>query len=561
MPREKIRRVIAFVVDDLSLSFESVNYARMAMQKFVEKQMLPGDMVAIIRTSLGISALQLFTADKEQLQAKIATVHWGSVRWDLAGGNLYSVFDGQLATISYIIRALKDLPGRKALILLSAQVGLPRPVSSGGGVDYSYMYMTRYNRLADEALRAGVVIHALDPTGLAGPFSDSLAAVEGRREQARIPLPEKTGGLIVTESNFFVNGIGEVADALKGYYLLSYVPPAGTFQSGRQDLYHRIKVKVRRRGAEVHTRDGFFGSTRPVGTPVAAQNPLRDAIFSPFRYNELNVNVTAGYIEDPREGYMLRSWLHVGARELNMIRKKDEGYIISLEAVCVTSDVNGLLRDTNITKFDFGVREENLQWVVTHGIRFYLSLPVKQPGPYYYRVAVKDLVSGKIGSAYQFVSVPDLRKGKLALSNLFVINKDDDPYWIQSGMTKQTYELSPILRRDAAKSPADRTFRPGESMEYMAVVYNAKRDKGSQPELESQFMLYRNGEELIKGKPEAVNLDESRDLYRILIKKKLLFEYWMHAGDYVLQFQVKDKRAKKKANLAAQTMSFEVLPK
>ena len=561
MPREKIRRVIAFVVDDLSLSFESVNYARMAMQKFVEKQMLPGDLVAVIRTSMGISALQLFTADKEQLLAKIATVRWGTVRWDLASDNLFSVFDGQLATISYIIRALRDMPGRKALILLSPQVGLPRPVASGGGVDYSHMYMTRYNRLADEALRAGVVIHALDPTGLAGPFSDNLRAVEARREQERIPLPEKTGGLIITESNFFLNGIGEVADALKGYYLLSYVPPPATFASGGRDIYHRIKVKVKRRGAEVHTRDGFFGSTRPVGPPLTTRNPLRDAIFSPFRYNDLNVNVAAGYIEDPREGYMLRSWLHVGARELNMIRKKDEGYIISIQAACVTSDVNGGIRDTNITEFDFRVREDNLPWVVQHGIRFFLSLPVKQPGPYYFRVAIKDLVSGKIGSAYQFVNVPDLRKGRLALSNLFVIDRDDDPYWIQSGMTKQNYELSPVLRRDAARTPAERIYRPGERIEYMAVIYNAKRDKKSPPDLESQSILYRNGEELLKSKPESVDLSGSGDTHRILIKKHLLFEDWMQEGDYVLQFQVKDKRAKKKAGLASQTIGFELLGK
>ena len=36
---ERVRRTIAFVVDDLGLSFESTNYARRALKKFVDEQM------------------------------------------------------------------------------------------------------------------------------------------------------------------------------------------------------------------------------------------------------------------------------------------------------------------------------------------------------------------------------------------------------------------------------------------------------------------------------------------------------------------------------------------
>src|SRR6266480_5989741 len=73
---EDVRRTIALVVDDLGLSFESTYYVRRALKKFVDQQMQPGDLVAIIRTSGGIGALQQFTADKRQLSAAIERVKW-----------------------------------------------------------------------------------------------------------------------------------------------------------------------------------------------------------------------------------------------------------------------------------------------------------------------------------------------------------------------------------------------------------------------------------------------------------------------------------------------------
>ncbi|HKQ99421.1 MAG TPA: VWA domain-containing protein, partial [Pyrinomonadaceae bacterium] len=71
---EQVRRTIALIVDDLNLSFVSTYYVRRALKNFVEKQMQPGDLVAIIRTAGGMGALQQFTSDKRQLQAAIERV-------------------------------------------------------------------------------------------------------------------------------------------------------------------------------------------------------------------------------------------------------------------------------------------------------------------------------------------------------------------------------------------------------------------------------------------------------------------------------------------------------
>src|SRR6478672_1617416 len=73
---EQVRRTIALVVDDLSLSFESAYQTQRALKKFVNEQMEDGDLVAIIRTGAGIGALQQFTSDKRLLLAAIEKVRW-----------------------------------------------------------------------------------------------------------------------------------------------------------------------------------------------------------------------------------------------------------------------------------------------------------------------------------------------------------------------------------------------------------------------------------------------------------------------------------------------------
>ncbi len=72
----RITRTIAFVVDDLSLSFESTFYVRRALTKYIETQVQPGDLVAIVRTASGSGALQQFTTDTRLLKMAVDRVQW-----------------------------------------------------------------------------------------------------------------------------------------------------------------------------------------------------------------------------------------------------------------------------------------------------------------------------------------------------------------------------------------------------------------------------------------------------------------------------------------------------
>src|SRR4051794_38659597 len=73
---ERTSRVLAVVVDDLSLSFRSTVDTRNMLTRFVERDVAPGDLVAILRTSGGAGTLQQFTTDRRLLAEAIERVRW-----------------------------------------------------------------------------------------------------------------------------------------------------------------------------------------------------------------------------------------------------------------------------------------------------------------------------------------------------------------------------------------------------------------------------------------------------------------------------------------------------
>src|SRR3954468_1328111 len=69
--RDDVQRTLAIVVDDLGLSAESYPDTRRALHAFVDRELRPTDLVALVRTGGSIGALQPFTLDRRMLHDSI----------------------------------------------------------------------------------------------------------------------------------------------------------------------------------------------------------------------------------------------------------------------------------------------------------------------------------------------------------------------------------------------------------------------------------------------------------------------------------------------------------
>jgi VWFA-related protein len=601
---EDVRRTIALVVDDLGLSFQSTHFVRRALKQFVDQQMQSGDLVAIIRTSGGIGALQQFTSDKRQLYAAIDHIKW------YAGGrtgigafvpptpgrfgdqvdakskeledfrnDLFSV--GTLGAVSYVVRGLSDLPGRKSILLISDgfKISEREPVGRTTSTDRT---LQRLHQLIDETSRASVVIHTINASGLQARSlraEDSMANAgnsSGARTSDQVEeamrdrgndafdlqsgldyLADETGGMAIHNSNDIAAGIKKVIDD-KGYYLIGYRPDQTTFdrRTGRR-TFHHLSLKVLRSGQfNVRMRNGFYGAVsdeQAKPDAAGAREQILHALISPFGAAGIPIRLTSLFANDAKTGSFMRSLLHVDGSALTFTDEPDDWRQAQFDVVAVTFGEDGNIVD-EVTRVDrLRVRGEAYQRVLKSGFVYMVTVPIKKPGAYQLRVALRDQASERVGSSSQFVEVPDMKKRRLEISGI-LLSATQTP--IPSDQAQA--ELSNI---DPANSAAVRQFRQGETMRYSFVIYNPRVDPGtSQPQLQTQVRIFRDGQPIFTGRVQRFTLNNPPDITRLSAASAIQVGADMTPGEYILQVIVNDLLAGDKYATASQWVDFKIVP-
>src|SRR5215470_4350813 len=123
-------RTIAIVVDDLGISAESMSQVRKQLRKFVDEQLQPNDLVAIIRTGGEVGALQQFTNDKRLLSRAVDHLKWNmcnrvgiTVLPVLGSESSRSLcglnsMNATVRALRFILDSMSYLPGRKSMVFM-----------------------------------------------------------------------------------------------------------------------------------------------------------------------------------------------------------------------------------------------------------------------------------------------------------------------------------------------------------------------------------------------------------------------------------------------------------
>ena len=584
-PRD-VRRIVALVVDDLGMAFESVSRARSQARKFIS-ELQPNDLVAIIHTSGEVGALQQFTTDRRLIYNAIDRLRWypcsragvfvfapvgmPTPAFDAPCGGTRNITN-TLQALKFIVEGMRELPGRKSLVLLSdllpieTQEPLTNSPTPGDGElsDFRTDYTGQLKKVAELAIRASVVVYAVDTRGLAYTGltaadnirfpsrstvqpdqvlnrtinARSMSMITGR-EGADL-IARQTGGFLVRNSNDFK--LKEIAEDQKGYYLLGYRPTDETFNR----KFHHIKVTVKRRGLSVRTRNGFFGVdvAPPNSNELSASDQMKRALMSPFGASDIPVRLT-NMFTNFETGSLLRSLIHISAQDLVFVDEPDNFHTTTFDLGTVLFGDNGRISDMQNRAVTLRLRNEAYQSALRNGIVYTLETPLKQTGAFQFRIALRDQKSSRVGSAGQFIQIPNLSDGRLALSGI-VVTKDS---------------ADNLSGEDAISSgPAVRQFRAGKSVIFAYSIYNAQPDPATRlPQLTTQTRIFRDGKAVYTGIPGPVEIDNSQsDLKRIPSIVRLQLGTEFPPGEYVLQVIITDRLAKDKQQIASQWIDFEI---
>lgn len=625
----ELRRVFAFVVDDLTIPIEDIPNVRKLLTDFVDNQMQEGDLVAIVRVFGGSGLLQQFTSDKRVLRRAIELI--------TPQINTYSAFDNltgeerirqllsnmisgvvpdsgravdsiansnidgsneatsrgfrvlsTLVTASEITNAMKSLPGRKSLLLVSGGLPLAETtqgqVMTGGGIQTragtqigepaapvnitetrSYISGVTYvlRQLIDRATRAGVVINTMDIRGMqanrgvskftdpgnearsglmgdlegnGGSFGrspnmaqfDNLAMDTLTAHQGLDALALATGGVSIVNTNNFKEGLDKILSR-SSYYMLAYTPTEPF-----DNKFHRIEVKVTRPGARVYSRQGYVATAdTPTSSTETRESSIVRAAMSPLAKRDIDLAARLQFRFLPDSRAQTDINLLVNVNQLTFKSAANNTYEGNFDVVGFILNNLGKTQGGFSQTIHTTFSEKDYNRALKTGISYtaHADLP---PGTYQLRAVVRDAESGKIGSVSQYIEVPDLSKKRLTASSLFLYAVNTQP-----GSTPEPMSALRQLPR-------------AQDLRYAAVIYNAKLADGK-TQLRSQTFISRDGK-IVYQEPEAPITSAVQD--NQVMKVGQLGLQKARPGHYILTLVITDPLADKQSRTIIRNVDF-----
>lgn len=587
LSREQVRRTMVFLLDDESFGPEAIPGVRGAVQTIIERSLQPGDLAALIRSSSGNGSLEQLTSDKRVLLESCERIRWrpgsrgnpgmvpqtsGYVVGEQFGKYFVALSTERTeAALDYVTSALRDLPGGKAIFLISQSLPIGMDYSNPGS---SSQGATEVGRLVDEALRAGVVIYSVDPTALSsltpdagydvtkdytaqhgtagwggrsggagglstrqavtqltGYTSRALGLLEYFRSGLR-SLAEGTGGQMAADTDAGT-ALGRFVGDLQGYYLLAYRPQAPeryfALKEGDPPPFRSIKIRVARAGMHVRTYAGYVATADRAERETDAHGEISKALFSPFSAAGVRVGLTALFTQPRPASPELSLLLHVDARDLSFTLGATGRHDAGFEVVARVAGERDEPAQVATKEAVLRLEESSFAEAMRMGVTYRVSVPAQRAGLYEVRVAVRDTASGKLGSAREFVEVPELKNGRLALSGVLA------------------YNASPREHDADAPGLAElRRFRREDSLTYACQVFNAKPVQG-------EARIAHDGKQVLAASVEVSENGDGTSTAKGVIPLATL-----EPGYYVLQVVASGDAGK--AAAASQWTDFEIVP-
>ena len=616
------RNYVSIVLDSQTTDVTNLKPVRDGIAKFVREQTTDSDAIALFSISSGLSLLVPFTQDKtkllaalenagvsaasknfeqrdiarniETLRDQLSTAPSGpttGITSPAAGSEaakamiaarmlqqftqLRTVLGLQqsrpiLAALAAICDGLKNIPGKKTLVLFSQ--GFVTPAA----LDW------QIQSTVDIANRANVAIYIIDSAGLRAnaPRSGSLvpssplagvsaitnqeqriqavggenvfdyAQQEGENRQYDIlyRMSGDTGGRFFKGNNDLAQGLERVNQEIQARYTLAYSSTNQNFDG----TFRKVKIEVRRPDAEVVSRSGYYAippdelvllspdekKLLEAFNTSAVKNELSLFVeLIPFRSGD-GLNTVALSIELPpaavrfdRNGQKRSMRLQV----LGVVRNSPES---------ILSRLGG--------NFDVDLSAEQYESIISKNI-FYRQDVMLAAGDYTVDVIVKDKLSGKVSARREKLEIrePDseFATTPVVLSRYVELIRD-------AGARASEFDVLTSGDARIRPSPAHQFHRSDNLILFFNVYNGAASTETGKPLVRVTVRLFKDGQPATK--PYDYVLTETiKDPVPHLTLAEYLKLDQLPAGSYTVKIQTKDMVTRK---LVQQEAAFTIVP-
>jgi VWFA-related protein len=328
--------------------------------------------------------------------------------------------DNTLRLLEGLMRSAAQLPGRKLVFVISD--GFYLNDRKTGAID-------RIKRVTDAAGRAGVVIYTLDARGIVSDSIDiannkpidskgmligaSIGEISASQDGLNA-LAADTGGRAFRNTNQPMHEwVEKIMDETSNYYLLAWKPDNEEQKRGK---FKHIEVSiVGRPDLQVRVRSSYFKSAAlPLLTTKkksdkdpdkARENDMRLVIDAPVAQREIPTEVDLRFSQMPGLGTQVIATISIDDAALS--------FDLTEGKLSADVDIGGIFYDDKGKPIDsfvgrlriFPRAEGSANQQKRSVYRFSTVVP---GGLYQVRVGIRDLRSGRIGSAMDWITVPKI---------------------------------------------------------------------------------------------------------------------------------------------------------
>jgi len=493
----KNHRLLVLFFDFSGMEEDDIDRAVGAAQKYVDQQMAPADLVAVVSLASSMRVDQDFTNDKTRLAAVLRGYTSGEGQGFQAGDtgtsegtpdtggsfvaddSEYNQFntDRKLQAIQSIAKSLARIDQKKSIIYFSNGV-------SRSGIENQVQLRAAVNT----AVQANVALYTMDVRGLQAfppggeAQSASLrghAAYSGQSvldqfnsnadsQETLTTLAGETGGKAFLDSNDLSGVFSAVQRDTSAYYVLGY-RSSNPQMNGK---YRRVKVVLKRSDLKLQYRNGYYGPKDYVHfNNEDREQQMLDELASELPDVDVALYMDAAYFRLDEAHYYIPVSLIVPGSQIPFVTEKDKDRA-TIDIIGVVEDELkhpiGNARETVKLALDESrqVRRKNVQ---------YNTAFVLPPGKFHIKFVVRENQTGKLGSFETDITVPDLRKAPLKMSSIVLASQ-------RTPATAKKNDPNPLIREGEALVPnITHVFTPDQHLYMQYEVYDPAKDKREMP--------------------------------------------------------------------------------
>lgn len=515
----KDRRLIVLFFDVSAMEPDEIGRAITSAENYIDKQMAPADLVAIVSLGSSLTVNQDFTHDHDLLKNELQAFGAGSGQGYEEGSTgttegtqdtgqtftvddtEYNIFntDRRLEALRSVAEKLAHIQQKKSLVYFSS--GMDRT-----GIENQSELRAAINA----AVRSNLAIYTMDLRGLQAlvPGGEAQnASLRGTSvysgqstlnalnsnfttQETLVTLASDTGGKAFLDSNDFTQIFKGVQQDTSTYYLLGY----RSSNPARDGKYRRIIVKLNISGAKIDYRRGYYAPTDyQHSTKEDREAQLAQQLDSELPVTDLPLYLSAAYFRLNAGKFYLPISLVVPGSQISFSRNSDKDKATLDILGTVTDDGHHpitRIRDTVKLAVEAAaeVRKKNVQYDTG------VSLP---PGKYHVKFVVRENETGRMGSFEAELEVPDLTQQHLKMSSVVLAS--------QVEMAKKVSTINPLVQGGSEIVPnVTHVFSSKGHMRLYYEVYEPGRSGSAQKSsihLTSSVALFRGRNKVFESAP------------------------------------------------------------